>query len=86
MTLDANLESISYNPFTVNDNFVNFESDPYISFYSGISPLYTKCFNANEFCEGFECLCENGFSAFHRNVWSINKYFEAFKYFLLFDT
>ena len=36
MTPDANFESISSNPFTVNDNFVNSESDPDVSFYNDI--------------------------------------------------
>ena len=60
MAPDANFVSMSYNPFTVNDVF-NSESDPDINFYSDISPLDTKYFNPNEICEGFECLCKNGF-------------------------
>ena len=62
MAPDANFERISCNPFTVNDNFFNFESDPDINFYSDISPLDTKYFKPNEIREGFECLCKNGFS------------------------
>ena len=72
---------MSYNPFMVNDNFFNSESDPYINFYSDISPLDTKCFNPNEIREGFECLCKNGFSVLHVNIRSINKNFETFKNF-----
>ena len=72
---------MSYNPFIVNDNFFNSESDPYINFYSDISPLDTKCFNPNEIREGFECLCKNGFSVLHVNIRSINKNFETFKNF-----
>ena len=53
MTPDANFESMSYNPFTVNDNFFNSENDPDINFYSDISPLDTKYFNPNEIREGF---------------------------------
>ena len=55
MAPDANFESMSYNPFTVNDNFLNSESDPDINFYSDISHLDTKYFNSNKIREGFEC-------------------------------
>ena len=72
---------MSYNPFTVNDNFFNSESDPDINFYSDISPLDTKYFNANEIREGFDCLCKNGFSVLHVNNRGINKHFETFKNF-----
>ena len=47
MAPDANFQSMSYNPFTVNDNFFNSESDPDINFYSDISPLDTKYFIPN---------------------------------------
>ena len=57
MALDANFESMSYNSFTVNNNFVNSESDPDINFQSDISPLDTKYFNPNKIHKGFECLC-----------------------------
>ena len=63
MAPDANFESIFYNPFTVNDNFLNSESDPDINFYSDISPLDKKYFNPNEIRD-FKCLCKNGFSVF----------------------
>ena len=76
MAPDANFELMLYNPFTVNDNFFNSESDPDINFYSDISPLDTKYFNPNEIREGFECLCKNGFSVLHVNIRSINKNFE----------
>ena len=36
MTPDANFESMSFNLFIVNDNFVNSESDPDVSFYNDI--------------------------------------------------
>ena len=62
MAPDANFESMSYNLFTVNDNFLNSESDLEINFYSDISPLDTKYFNPNKIREGFQCLCKNGFS------------------------
>ena len=61
MVSDANFESISYNPFTVNDNYFNSKSDPDINFCRDISPLDTKYFNLNEIREGFECLCKDGF-------------------------
>ena len=57
MAHNAKLESISYNPFTVNDNFFNSESGPDINCYSDISPFDTKYFNLNEIREAFECLC-----------------------------
>ena len=78
---DANFESMSYNPFRVNDNCFNFESDPDINFFSDISSLDTKYFNPNEIREGFECLRKSGFSVLHVNIRSINKYFETFKKF-----
>ena len=73
MTPDANFESISYNPFTVNDNSVNSGSHQYINFYSDISSLDTKYFNPNGIHEGFLCLCKNGFSVLHVNIRSINE-------------
>ena len=72
---------MSYNPFIVNDNFFNSESDPYINFYSDISPLDTKCFNPNEIREGFECLCKNGFPLLNVNIRSVNKNSGTFKNF-----
>ena len=73
MTPDANFESISYNPFRVNDNSVNSESHQDINFYSDISSLDTKYFNSNGIHEGFKCLCKNGFSVLHVNIRSINE-------------
>ena len=80
MAVVANFESMKYNPFTVNDNFLNSQSDPYINFCSDISPLDTKCFKPNEIREGFECLCKSGFSALHVNIRSVNKNFENFEF------
>ena len=68
MAPDANFESISYNPFTVNDNFFSSESDLDINFYSIISPLDTKYLNPNEIREGFEYHFKNGFSVLHVNI------------------
>ena len=81
MELDANFKSMSCNPFIVNDNFFNSESDPDINFYCDISPLNTKYFNPNEIGEGFQCLCKSGFFVLHVNIRSINKNFETFKNF-----
>ena len=75
MVPDANFESMSYNPFTVNDDFFNSENYSHINFYSDISPLDTKYFNPNEIRKGFECVCKNGFSVLHVNISSINKFF-----------
>ena len=60
MIPDANFESISYHPFTVNNNFINSGNDADINFYSDISPLNTKYFNPDKIREGFECLYKNG--------------------------
>ena len=69
MVPEANFESmISYNPFTVNDNFFSSESDPDINFYSDNSLLDTKYFSLNEIYEGFESLCKNGLSDLHVNI------------------
>ena len=70
MAHNAKLESISYNPFTVNDNFFNSESDPDINFYSDISPFDTKYFNPNEIREAFQCLCKNGFCLARKQEYS----------------
>ena len=59
MAPDTNFESMSYNPFPVNDNFFNSDSDPDINFHSDISPLDT-----NGTRGGFECLCKSGFSVY----------------------
>ena len=74
MTPDANFESISYNPFTLSNNFVNPEIDPDNIFYSDISSLDKKYFNPNKTCEVFEFLCKNEFSVLHAR--NINKNFE----------
>ena len=52
MAPDANFKLMSYNPFTMNDNFFDSESNPDINFYSDIYPLYTKYFNPNKIHEG----------------------------------
>ena len=79
MTSDANFESFSNSSFTVNDKFINSESDPHISFYGDISPLDTKYFNPKEIHKGFKFLSKNGFPVLYINIRSINKNFEAFK-------
>ena len=71
---------MSYNPFTVNENFLNSESDIHILIFI-VSPLETKYFNPSEIPESFECFCKNGFSVLHVNMRSINKNFETFKNF-----
>ena len=81
MAPDVNFESMSYNPFTVNYNFFNSESNPHVKFYSDISPLDKNHFNPNEIREGFECLCKNGSSVLHVNIRSINKDLETIKIF-----
>ena len=81
MAPDANFEWMSYNPFTVNDNFFNSKNDPYINFYNDISPLDIKYFDSNEIREGFECLSKNGFSILHVNIRSMNKNYETLKNF-----
>ena len=81
MTSDANFESFSSSSFTVNDKFINPESDPHINFYGDISPLDTKYFNPNEIHKGFKFLSKNGFPVLYINIRSINKNFEAFKKF-----
>ena len=75
MILDANINSISYNPFTVNDSFIYSKSDPDINFYDDISRLDTKYVNPNETFERFECFCKYSFSVLHENIWSIIKNF-----------
>ena len=81
MAPDTNFKLMSYNPFTVTDNFFNSVSNPDINIQGNISPLDTKYFIANEICEGFECICKNGFSVLHVNISSINKNFDTFKNF-----
>ena len=81
MAPDTNFESISCNPFTVNDNFFNPESDPDINFYCDISPLDIKYFSPNKIREAFECVCKNGLSVLHVNIRNVNKIFETFKNF-----
>ena len=81
MAADTNFKSMSYNLFTVNDNFFNSESDPDFNFYCDISPLDTKHFNPNEIREGFKRLCKNDFSALYVNIRTINKSFAKFKNF-----
>ena len=48
MTPGSIFDSVLDNPFTVNDNFVNSESNSDINFHSDISPLDTTFFNPNE--------------------------------------
>ena len=64
---DANFELMSYNPFSVNDNFFNSESDPDINLRRDISPLDIKYFSPNEIREGFECFCKNDFYLAHKH-------------------
>ena len=47
MAPDENFESISYNPFKVNDSFINSENDPAINFYSDI-PLLDNQIKSNQ--------------------------------------
>ena len=73
MAPDAKLESMSYNPFTVNDNCFNSESDPDINFYSDILLLTQNISIQTKFVKVLNVL--------HVNIRSINKIFYTFKNF-----
>ena len=65
MTPDINFESLSYNPFSIDESSINSEHDPDINVYQDISSLETH------YCS------PNNFKIFK----NFNKNFESFKEF-----
>ena len=80
MAPSSDFEFQFFNSFTVNEELVNNELDPDLSYYlDQISFLDTKYYVPGEVKDQLKSLQLNLFSILHLNIRSMRKYFEAFQ-------
>ena len=79
MAPSSDFEFQFFNSFTVNEELLNNELDPDLSYYlDQISFLDTKYYVPGEVKDQLKSLQLNLFSILHLNIRSMRKYFEAF--------
>ena len=81
MVPEPNFESMSFNPFSNNNNFSDGNQDPDVNFFlDNIPSLNTKYFSPSDVKIGFSKFESSGtFSVLHLNIRSLRKNFEYFK-------
>ena len=81
MTLEPNFESMSFNPFSNNNNFSDSNQDPDVNFFLGNIPsLNTEYFLPSNVKIGFSKFeSPDKFLVLHLNIRSLTKNFEDFK-------
>ena len=81
MALEPNFESMSFNPFSNNNNFSDGNQDPDVNFFlDNIPSLNTEYFSPSDVKIGFSKFeCSDTFSALHHNIRSLRKIFEDFQ-------
>ena len=80
-------QSLSFVPFSTDENFINNESDPDVNFYNDIFTLDAQSIDnlaPDKFQRNFKPFSKQSLSILHLNIRSINKNFEAFNQFYLF--
>ena len=63
MQFESNFECLSFDPFSLQENFVNNECDPDVNFYQ------------NNISNSFASFDRNAFSVLHLNIRSMKKNF-----------
>ena len=80
MQFESNFECLSFDLFSMQENFMNNESDPGANFYqnngSNVEANYFLMTEVKSFLKGFD---PNAFSVFHLNIRSMKKNFDNFK-------
>ena len=81
MALEPNFESMSFNPFSNNNNFSDGNRGPDVNFFlDNILSLNTEYFSSSDVKIGFSKFeCSDTFSALHPNIRSLRKIFEDFQ-------
>ena len=81
MTPEPNFESMSFNPFSNNNNFSDGNQDPDVDFFlDNIPSLKTEYFSPSDAETGFSKFeSSDTFSVLHLNIRSLRKNFEDFK-------
>ena len=86
MQFESNFECLSFDPFSLQENFMNNECDPDVNFYqTNVSNVEANYFLIKIFTEVKSSLASfdpNAFSVLHLNIRSMKKNFENFKEFL----
>ena len=82
MQFESNFEYLSFNPFCLQENFMNNECDPDVNFYqNNVSNVEANYFLITEVKSSLANFCPNDFSVLHLNIRNMKKNFENFKEF-----
>ena len=83
MQFESNFECLSFDPFSLQENFMNNECDPDVNFYqNNVSNVEANYFLRTEVRSTLASFDPNAFSVLHLNIRSMKKNFENFKEFL----
>ena len=83
MQFESNLECLGFDPFFLQENVINIESNPDVNFYqNNVSNVEAIYFLMTEVKISFKSFDPNAFSFLHLNLRSMKKSFENFKEFL----
>ena len=88
MAPEPNFESMSFNPFSNNNNFSDGNQDPDVNFFLGNIPsLNTEYFSPSDIKIGFSKFkSSDSFSVLHLNTRSLGKNFKISRSFIQYDT
>ena len=82
MQFESNFEDLSFNPFCLQENFMNNECDPDVNFYqNNVSNVEANYFLITEVKSSLANFGPNDFSVLHLNIRNMKKNFENFKEF-----
>ena len=83
MQFKLNFECLSFDPFFLQENFVDNESNPDVTFYqNNFSNVEANYFLMTEVKSSLKGFNSNSFSVLHLNIRSMKKNFKNFKEFL----
>ena len=83
MQFESNFECLSFDPFFLQENFVDNESNPDVTFYqNNFSNVEANYFLMTEVKSSLKGFNSNSFSVLHLNIRSMKKNFKNFKEFL----
>ena len=83
MQFESNFECLSFDPFSLQENFMNNKCDPDFNFYqNNVSNVEANYFLMTEVKSSLASFDPNAFSVLHLNIRNMKKNFENFKEFL----
>ena len=83
MQFESNFERLSFDPFSLQENFMNNECDPDVNLYqNNVSNVEANYFLMTEVKSSLASFDPNAFSVLHLNIRSLKKNFKNFKEFL----